>query len=102
MSSTKELFIVVFGQQKFGNYRVESIHADRVAADRAVAEHPHTHSQITRICDRPRVIPINPGILAWDISDAFAKDDDSPFDFGMDEIEAALPAIIEAILARVK
>lgn len=39
-------------------------------------------------------------ILAWDISDAFAKTiDDHGLDFGMDEIKAALPDFITAIKA---
>lgn len=38
------------------------------------------------------------GILAWDLSDAFAKtEDDHHLDFGLGEIEAALPQIIAAI-----
>lgn len=39
-------------------------------------------------------------LLAWDVSDAFAKDvDRHGLDFGLDEIRAALPAFIAAIHA---
>ena len=39
-------------------------------------------------------------LLAWDISDAFAKDfDRHGLDFGLDEIRAALPEFIETIRA---
>lgn len=93
------LYAVVFGRKGEPNYRIESVHTDPGDARTAVDNHPHRNSQITRAADKARVIPVNLGVLAWDLSDAFA-DDELPFNFGMDEIETALPAIITLLLAQ--
>lgn len=98
MAKSAPLYLVVFGRKGEPNYRIEGVYTDRSKANEAVLTHPHSNSKITRKSDRARVVEIDPGILAWDLSDAFAKDDDNPFDFGMDEIEGALPAIITAII----
>lgn len=99
MAKSAPLYLVVFGRKGEPNYRIEGVFTTAGEANGAVVSHPHRNSQITRKSDRARVVEIDPGILAWDLSDAFAKDDDNPFDFGMDEIEAALPRIIAAILS---
>lgn len=51
-------------------------------------------------CDEPAVNldSATLDLLAWDVSDAFAKDvDRHGLDFGLNEIRAALPAFIAAI-----
>lgn len=55
-------------------------------------------------CEGSWTIPVPAGVdldmLAWDLSDAFAKtDDDHHLDLGMDEIRAALPAFLAEIAA---
>lgn len=91
-------YLVLFGTPGEPNFRIESVHTDRAEAQTAVDNHPHANSKITRKRDMPRIIDIDLGLLAWDISDAFAKTEEYCLDFGMDEIAAALPAFITAII----
>lgn len=92
-------YMVVFGSKKHGNYRVESVHANRDDAQAAVDSHPHRNSAITRTCDKARIVEFDLGILTWDISDAFAKtEDEHGLDLDPDAITAMLPAFINAVL----
>lgn len=62
----------------------------------------HTNNRIGETCRgsyrRPLPDDTILDLLAWDISDAFAKtEDDHRLDFGLDDIRAALPAFIAAV-----
>jgi hypothetical protein len=96
-------YLLVFGGKPGDDkFRIEGIYTDLNNASTALATHPHHHSKITRKKDMPRLVTLDLGLIAWDISDAFAKTEEHCLDFGMDDIVAALPAFITNILANIK
>jgi hypothetical protein len=101
-SNTLAYLLVFGGRPGDDQFRIEGVYTDLNNASTALALHPHRHSKITRNRDRPRIVTLDLGLIAWDIADAFAKTEEHCLDFGMDEIAAALPDFIRAILANAK
>jgi hypothetical protein len=96
-------YLLVFGGKPGdAQFRIEGIYTDVNEANNALAVHPHRHSKITRNRDMPRIVTLDLDLIAWDIADAFAKTEEHCLDFGMDEIAAALPDFIHAILENAK
>jgi hypothetical protein len=96
-------YLLVFGGKPGDDkFRIEGIYTDLNQANTLLAVHPHRHSKITRNRDMPRIVTLDLDLIAWAIADAFAATEDDCLDFGMDEIAAALPDFIRAILANTK
>lgn len=100
---TNAAYLLVFGGKPGdAQFRIEGIYPDAGQANGALTQHPHFRSQITRRKDMPRVVTLDLDLIAWGIAEAFAKTEEHCLDFGMDEIAAALPDFIRAILANAK